>query len=294
VASRRPSLRFTDNRGRSTIAAVGLPSAPLRDLYHRILTMRWRTFFGLATLYYVSIHAVFAVLYMVDPTAIAGSDGSFWSSYFFSVQTMMTIGYGVMSPATFYGHVLVAAEAYFGMLTTAVLTGLVFAKFAKPTANVLFTDKVCVYRYEDVPTLVFRMANARGNRMVEASLGVSLARTVVTKEGETFRRVLDLRLVREHQPMFFAGWTAMHKIDESSPLFGVTKEQLEAENAEILAVLTGLDEDIGATLHARKAWGFEEIRWGERFVDIVAATTEEEGVRVFDYSRFHQTQPATL
>lgn len=273
---------------------MGLPSAPLRDLYHRILTMRWRTFFLIATVYYFTIHAVFAVLYMLDPGAITASDGTFWNAYFFSVQTMMTIGYGVMSPASFYGHVLVSIEAYFGTLTTAVLTGLVFAKFARPTANVLFTDKMCVYRYDDVPTLVFRMANARGNRMVEATLGVSLARTVVTKEGETFRRVIDLKLVRDHQPMFFVGWTAMHKIDEHSPLFGLTKEELEQQNAEILAVLTGLDEDIGATLHARKAWGFEEIAWGERFVDIVAATTEEAGVRVFDYGRFHHRQPAPL
>jgi inward rectifier potassium channel len=294
VAKTRPPLRFTDNRGRVSIEAIGLPRAPLLDLYHRILTMRWRSFFAFATLYYVGIHAVFAALYQLDPVAIAGGDGSFESAYFFSVQTMMTIGYGTMSPATLYGHILVTAEAFFGLLTTAVLTGLVFAKFARPTANVLFSDKLCVHRQDGTPTLVFRMANARGNRMVEASLGVSVARTIVTQEGETFRRIIDLPLVRDHQPMFFVGWTALHRIDEKSPLFGVSPEQLAAEDAEFLAILTGLDEDIGATLHARKAWGHDEIRWGERFVDVVYGSTSEGGVRVFDYARFHDTLPAPL
>jgi inward rectifier potassium channel len=294
VAKTRPPIRFTDNRGRTSIEAIGLPSAPMLDLYHRILTMRWRSFFALATLYYVGIHAIFAGLYQLQTGAISGGDGSFEAAYFFSVQTMMTIGYGTMSPATLYGHILVAAEAFFGMLTTAVLTGLVFAKFARPTANVLFSDKLCVQRQDGVPTLVLRMANARGNRMVEASLGVSVARTIVTAEGETFRRIIDLPLVRAHQPMFFVGWTAMHRIDEASPLFGVTPEQLAAEDAEILAVLTGLDEDIGATLHARKAWGHDEIRWGERFVDVVYGSRTEGGVRIFDYAKFHETTPAPL
>lgn len=293
VANRPSITRFTDNRGQATIQAIGLPSAPLRDFYHRILTTRWRTFFLLSTIYYVTIHAIFAALYLIDPESIHGAEpASFGDAYFFSVQTMMTIGYGVMAPGSLWGHVLVTAEAYFGMLTTALLTGLVFAKFARPTANVLFSDVCCIYVNEGVPTLVFRMANARGNRLVEANLAVSLARTVRTQEGETFRRVLDLKLVRDHNPMFFVGWTAMHRIDESSPLFGSTQDSLAQEGAEVLAVLTGLDEDIGATLHARRAWGPGEIRWGQRFVDIVANTKIENGLRVFDYRRFHLTQPA--
>lgn len=290
--SKRLQFRFTDNRGRPTIGAIGLPRAPLRDLYHRVLTTKWRWFFLLATLWYFLVNALFAGLYLLEPGSIVGAqEGSFSDAYFFSVQTLMTIGYGVMSPGSTYANVLVTIEAYFGMLTAAILTGLVFAKFSRPVANVLISNVCCIYPYDGVPTLVFRMANARGNRMVEATLGVSLARTVLTKEGEQFRRVLELPLVRNHNPMFFVGWTAMHRLDEKSPLFGMTKEQLEAESAEILAVLTGLDEDIGATLHARKAWGPEDLRWDHRFVDIVAATTDEDGVRVFDYTRFHDTYP---
>ncbi len=292
--AKKNSVRFTDNRGKANIVAIGLPSAPLLDFYHRILTARWRTFFLFATVYYVTIHAAFAGLYLLDPHSITGPAPSFLDAYFFSVQTMMTIGYGVMSPGSLWGHILVTAEAYFGMLTTALLTGLVFAKFARPTANVLFSNVCCIYQNEGVPTLVFRMANARGNRLVEANLAVNLARTVVTQEGETFRRLTDLKLVRHHTAMFFVGWTAMHRIDESSPLYGATEESLTKEGAEILAVLTGLDEDIGATLHARRAWGPDEIRWGERFVDIVAATKEHEGARVFDYAKFHDTQPWAL
>ncbi len=288
----RLQVRYTDNRGRSNIGAVGLPRARLRDLYHSVLTTKWRWFFLLATVWYASVNAIFAGLYLLEPGSIVGArEGSFLDAYFFSVQTLMTIGYGVMSPGSTYANVLVTLEAYFGMLTAAILTGLVFAKFSRPLANVLISDVCCICPYDGVPTLMFRMANARGNRMVEASLGVSLGRMVTTKEGERFRRVFDLQLVRSHNPMFFVGWTAMHPIDRESPLFGLTRAQLEADNAEILAVLTGIAEDIGATVHARKAWGPEDIRWGERFVDIVSATTDAEGIRVFDYSRFHETQP---
>jgi inward rectifier potassium channel len=286
------SVRFTDNRGRPTIEAIGLPRAVLRDLYHRVLTAKWRWFFLVATLYYLSVHAIFALLYLLQPGSIVNAaPGSFWDAYFFSVQTWMTIGYGVMSPGSFWGHWLVTIEAFLGMLTTAVITGLVFAKFARPTANILFSDVCCVSNVDGVPTLSFRMANARGNRLVEAALTVNVARTVRTAEGESFRRVIDLKLVRSHNPMFFVGWTALHRIDEASPLLGHDVASLKKDATEILVVLTGLDEDIAATVHARKAYGPDDIRWGHRFADIVTSSTERDGVRVFDYRKFHDTLP---
>lgn len=285
--------RFLDNRGRPTLEAVGLPRATLRDVYHRIMIARWRTFLFGWLLLYSALHLVFAALYRLQPDSVTAVT-SFWDAYFFSVQTMLTIGYGTMSPLTTYAHVLVTAEAYLGVLLSAVLTGLVFAKFATPTANVIFSDSAVVYRHEGKPTLAIRMANARGNRLISASLDIALAMTIKTAEGETFRKVLDLKLVRNTNPLFWVGWTAMHVIDETSPFYGETTETLTQKGIEMIVILSGVDENTSQAVHARRSYGADEIKFGARFVDIIAAAQNEGGLRRVDYGRFNHTQPADL
>ena len=285
--------RFLDNKGRPTLEAVGLPRAPMRDLYHRMVIARWRTFILGWLLLYTTLHLVFAGLYTLSPGSVSSVDG-FWDGYFFSVQTMMTIGYGTMSPLTTYAHVLVTIEAYLGMFLTAVLTGLIFAKFATPTANVMFANSVCVSKHEGKPTLSMRMANARGNRLVSASLDVAVAKTIKTLEGETFRRVVDLKLVRNTNPLFWVGWTAMHVIDESSPFHGETTESLTEKGMEMIVILSGVDEHTSQSVHARRSYGADEIMWGARYVDIIAAAQNAGGLRRVDYRRFHDTHPAPL
>lgn len=294
MAPRGPRpIRFLDNSGRPVLVGLNLPRATWRDLYQRMLSASWPVFFAWTTAYYALIHVVFAALYVAQPGSITNApNGDFVDAYFFSVQTMMTIGYGAMAPATLWANVLVTIEAFFGMITTALMTGLVFARFARPTANVLFSDVLCVSTHDGHPTLLMRCANARGNRIVEASLSVTLATSIKTKEGETFRRVKDVALVRPKNSMFFVSWTAMHRIDETSPLFGETAESLAEKGAELLFVLTGIDEDLGATVHARRAYGAHQMRFGERFVDIITQTPGPDGLRVIDYGRFHETQPA--
>jgi len=198
-----------------------------------------------------------------------------------------------MAPTSTFAHVLVTLESFTGMLMTAVMTGLVFAKFATPSANVLFSNVVCVSKQEGIPTVLFRLANARGNRLIEATLSVTLAKTVTTKEGEIFRRVLDVKLVRNTNPLFWIGWTAMHRIDETSPFFGETAESLTAQGCEMIVVLSGVDEHSSSTVHTRRSYAPEEFRWGARFVDIISPATAL-GLRSFDFSRFHDTQPAAL
>lgn len=286
------SRRFFDNRGRPVLAGINMPRPTWRDVYQRALSASWRAFFGVATAYYALIHVLFAALYWLQPGSITNApNGDFLDAYFFSVQTMMTIGYGAMAPATVWANALVTIEAFFGMFTTAILTGLVFARFARPTANVLFSEVVCVTTHEGHPTLMIRCANARGNRIVDATMAVTLAVTTRTKEGQTFRKIQEVPLVRAKNSMFFVSWTAMHRIDESSPLFGATAESLARDTAELLFVLTGIDEDLGATVHARVAYGAEQFRFGERFVDIISLTPDADGLRVIDYGRFHDTQP---
>lgn len=285
--------RFLDNKGRPTLEAVGLPRAPLRDLYHRMVILRWRGFILGWLLLFTLLHFLFAGLYRLAPGSVSSVHG-FWDAYFFSVQTMMTIGYGTMSPLTTYAHVLVTIEAYIGMFLTAVLTGLIFAKFATPTANVMFASSVCIYQHEGKPTLAMRMANARGNRMISASLAVAVAKTTKTLEGETFRKVLDLKLLRSTNPLFWVGWTAMHVIDETSPFYGETIESLTEKGMEMIVILSGVDEHTSQSVHARRSYGSDEMKYGARFVDIIAAAQNEGGLRRIDYRRFHDTQPAVL
>ncbi|MFN7699687.1 MAG: ion channel [Deltaproteobacteria bacterium] len=288
------SQRYLDNRGQPTIEVRGLPSAPLRDLFHQLLTMRWGVFLALAFVTYVALNGVFAVFYYFDSGGVDNvRPGSFSDAYFFSVESMMTIGYGRMVPVSTLSHVLVTIESFVGLLTTALLTGLIFAKFATPTANVLFSDVVCIARHDGHPTVLFRLANARGNRLIQASLSVTLAKTIQTKEGETFRRVHDVALVRSTNPLFWIGWTVMHRIDASSPFHGETKESLIEKGAEMIVVLSGVDEHSSSTVHTRRSYSPEEMRWGERFVDLLMVNAQS-GLREVDYARFHETQPAEL
>jgi inward rectifier potassium channel len=290
--ARTPRQTFVDNKSTPSFTTIGLPRSFWRDLYHRILAMRWRWFFLGAVIAYSGMHVVFAALFTAQPGSIGHSDGSYLSAYFFSVQTMMTIGYGGMTPATTWANVIVTVEAFIGLLFTAMLTGLVFAKFTKPTASVLWSKVATISMHEGKPTLMIRMANARGNRIVEAAVSMTAAVTGVTKEGETFRKLHDLHLVRRSSPIFSISFTAMHVLDASSPLHGETEESLQKKALEIISILSGLDETSGQTVHARTSHAASDIRIGHRFADII--TVEPDGNRVIDYTRFHDTKPAPL
>ncbi len=293
MASRPPVRRtFLDNRGAPTFTTVGMPRLFWRDVYHSILEMRWRAFFLAAVIAYSGMHLVFALLYVLQPGSIANSDGGYLSAYFFSVQTMMTIGYGGMTPATTWANVVVTVEAFIGLLFTALLTGLVLAKFTKPTAAVLWSRVAVITSHEGKPTLMIRMANARGNRIVEATVSMTAAMTGNTREGEAFRKLHDLLLVRRSSPIFSVSFTAMHILDSSSPLFGETEASLREKNLEIISILSGLDETSGQTVHARTSYAADDLRFGQRFADIIRL--EGDGNRVIDYTVFHETKPAPL
>jgi len=235
-------------------------------------------------------NALFAGLYMLGGDCIQGAQpGAFWPCFFFSVQTLSTIGYGAMSPLTPYAHALVTVEALMGMLITALTTGLVFAKFAIPSARVLFSNPALITTFDGKRVFMFRVANERANQVVEASLRVSLLRDYTTAEGEYLRRFEDLPLTRSRSPVFALGWTAFHTIDDSSPLHGLDQQGLEDINASFLAVLSGTDDTLAATVHARHAYDHSDVVFDQRFVDVVSASPD--GQRIFDYTRFHQTEP---
>jgi inward rectifier potassium channel len=205
------------------------------------------------------------------------------------VQTLATIGYGNMYPATFYGHCVVTLEAFVGLVSVALMTGLTFAKFARPTSRVLFSERFVISRLDGVPHVMFRMANWRKNLIVEAQLHAILLIEERSVEGHVFRRPTELPLVRDRNATFVLTWTAMHRIDENSLFFGDDPlAKLRALNAQIILSLSGLDETMGQTIHARYDYGLDDCVVNARFADVVTSTGE---LRTVDYSFFHDIVP---
>ncbi len=271
------------------IVSIGLESGLWRDAYHVLLTMPWRRFFALVFAAYLAVNSVFAVGYWALGDAIENArPGSLLDCFFFSVQTLATIGYGKFAPGTVGANLLVTVEALLGMIGLAVTTGLVFARFSRPTARILFSRVAVVAPYDGVPSLMFRMANARGNQIVEARLRLTLIRDELTAEGQRVRRLHDLGLRRSEHGAFALSWTAIHPIDEASPLHGFDSDMLVSSMADVVASLTGIDESIAQTVHARHGYRAEDIRWNMRFVDILQSDPRRS---VIDYTRFHEVEP---
>ncbi len=261
-----------------------------RDAYHRLLTFSWPRFFLLMAAWYIGANVLFALLYLVDPHGIAEArPGSFEDAFFFSVQTVATIGYGVMHPQTLYANLVMTLETLCGLIGFAVMTGLIFARFSRPTARILFSDVAVIAPHNGVPTLTFRCANQRLNQILEATVGLTVLRDETSKEGKTMRRFHDLKLLRQRTPVFALTWTVMHPIDAASPLHGLTEQDMVDEELEVVVILTGVDETFVQPIQARHSYLAEDIRWDHHFVDIML--TLDDGRTGIDYSRFHDIHP---
>jgi inward rectifier potassium channel len=194
-----------------------------------------------------------------------------------------------MYPKTTYANAVVTVEAMVSLVGIALLTGLAFARFSRPTARVLFSRVAVITPYEGVPTLMFRAANQRRNQILEAQLRVYLMRDEISAEGQFMRRFYDLNLLRNQTPSFTLSWTAMHPIDEYSPLYGATAESLIQTKTLIVVSLNGLDETVTQVIHSRHTYSAQEILWNNRFVDIFYDTSD--GHRYIDYNHFHKVLP---
>ena len=256
------------------------------DLYQSFLSAPWWAFLCAMAVIYVAFNALFAGLYLLDRGGITGArPGSFWDAFFFSVQTIGTLGYGVMAPRSFYVNVVVTVEVFFGILNIAVVAGIMFARVSRPTARVMFSRLAVVTPFDGVPTLMFRVANQRGNQILEATVSMTLSHQVTTREGHVMRRFEELPLVRARTPLFLLSWTVMHAIDEASPLYGATRESLVADQVELIVVLSGTDETYSDTIYARHSFLPHEIHWNRRFADIIS--TQPDGRPLLDLRKFH-------
>lgn len=276
--------------GRFEILGFGIWYAHWRDPYHLLLTVPWTGFLAIIATIYIAINALFALLYFMQPGCIANANaGSFLDMFFFSVQTLASIGYGAMYPQTIYANTIVTIEAMLGLMGIAVMTGLAFARFSRPNARVIFSQIAVILPYDGVPMLMFRTANQRRNQILEAQMQVYLMRDEISAEGNFMRRFYDLRLLRHRTPSFTLSWTAMHPIDSQSPLYGVTSEALQQTRSTIVASLSGIDETVMQTIHARHTYATQDILWNYRLIDIFHDTPD--GHRYLDYSHFHDAVP---
>jgi len=285
---RRIHIQVRD--GKFEIMGMGVWYNYWRDPYHLLLTIPWPGFLILICLSYVTINAVFAVAYLLGGDCIANArPGSFLDLFFFSVQTLASIGYGAMYPKTTYANIIVTIEAMIGLVGIAVMTGLAFARFSRPTARVMFSRVAVITPHDAKPTLMFRTANQRRNMILEAQMRVYLMRDEVTAEGQSMRRIYDLKLLRNQTPSFSLSWSVVHVIDEFSPLYGMTAESLIQTNSMLMISLSGIDETVAQVVHARHSYSANEILWNNRFVDIFHETPD--GHRYIDYNRFHDVLP---
>jgi inward rectifier potassium channel len=293
--SRKPKKANTSkssfNRIRRTFNYLKeLLKHPFGDLYHWLLVISWTQFILLISLFYLTLNLIFARAYLATGNGIANArSGSFSDTFFFSIQTMSTIGYGRMYPQSFVAQVLVTIEVLVGLILVAMVTGLIFVRFAQPTARIMFSKVAVICPFNGTPTLMFRIANQRDNRIIEARVQVNILKNEVSTEGIELRRVYNLELMRSQSPSFRLSWTVMHPIDERSPLYGKAAASLLDTDLEIIIILTGLDETFAQTIHARHAYNTYDFRWGMRFVDILKKT--DKGKYIIDYQHFHDVIP---
>ncbi len=270
--------------GQEEVEVIGVSRRVGRDIYHFFLRAPWWVDIGILSTVFVLANLLFAVAFHVTG-GVANAHG-FVDEFFYSVETMGTIGYGEMYPTTRAAHALVTIEALAQIFLLAVTTGLVFAKFSIPRARVQFARHPTIGPYDGVPTLMFRVGNERDSRLLEAVLRVVLIRTETNREGVTLYRMYDLKLERDRSPALSRSWTVLHKIDRTSLLHGQTPESLERQEVEFVLTLQGTDELSVQQLHAQTRYEAKDVRWGARHADMLSERPD--GKLRLDMRRFHE------
>ncbi len=258
------------------------------DISHRCMTASWPAFIGGAALVFVAFNAVFAFFYWIGSQPVSNVPGGAYIDYlYFSIETLSTAGYGDMHPQTHYGHFIATVELFTGIFSMSLMTGLIFARFSRPSARLLFADSPVISSHEGMPTLMVRFANERHNVISNATAKLWLLKNVVSMEGQPLRRFYELPLMRNEHPALALSWTLYHVIDEQSPLYGLNADDLETSNVSLVVVVSGYDVVAAQTVHARKSYEHPDIRFGHRYADIL--DTSEDGRLRIDYGKFHET-----
>jgi len=268
---------------------VGAKERVWGDPYDLLLRTPWWVGLSVLISAFLLVNALFAEAYAWTGGIVGARPRSWLDGFFFSVQTLGTLGYGAMYPESIPAHVLVTVEVMLGVFILALATGVIFSKFSSVRARVQFATHAVVAPWNGVPTLMFRLGNERRSRVIDASIRAVLMRSETTLEGVPFYRMVDLSLERARNPSLSRSWTVMHRITESSPLWQATPESLAAVEAEFLITLTGMDETSAQLLHANGRYDHSGVKWGARHADVLS---ELPGGRIrLDMTRFHEITP---
>jgi len=289
---RRPR-EFSIQSGSVEFVKVNTGQYQWRDIYRWLLGLSWPHFAAFVAVVYVALNLFFAFFYSLDHNSVAGTTTSQWflDCFFFSVQTLATVGYGHMYPQTIYGHIVSTAEIMTGVFLLAVMTGLIFVRFSRPVARVVFSRSIVIAPLNGKPTLMLRIGNENHHSMVEAKFRIMYSRDQQLAEGGDFRYFYDLKLHFEQITVFPAVLTLRHEINEKSPLHGATMESLEAERALFFVSVVGIDPVIAAEVQTQKDYSWHDLRFGERFVEIYHESKGKARRLTVDYGRLHDTEP---
>jgi len=272
-------------------ASIEVSSQGGLDIYHSVVSMGWLAYLSLFACAFLVVNLLFGFLYFVGYSAIGGLQSNSYQEYFFfSVQTLATIGYGSKFPQTFYADVLVTLEAMMGLLGVGMFTGIAFARLSIPRSRIIFSKLAVIAPFEGVPTLMFRVSNERNNRVIGAEIELTLFLRTTTLEGQSLRRIYDLPLLRNRTPMLSLTWLVFHPIVQGSPLFGHTAESLAELDFALVATIKGLDETISQTVHANQAYVSEDIKWNYRFKDMLSENPQT-GQAMIDLNRISEVVP---
>ena len=263
-----------------------------RDPYHMALTLSWPRFIALFFCVNIAINLIFALLFVAQPGSVANvAPGSLTDAFFFSLQTLATVGYGVMAPQTIYGHVVASTEIFCGMAYTAIMTGLVFVRFSRPRARIAYADHAVVAKFNGRRTLMIRIGNRRAFPLTDATARLTALVGEWTAEGQYFRRMHDLRLERARLPIFSLVWTLMHEIDEQSPLHGWNGGKQNTSITRLFLSVQARDPALAAQVYDSTDYDPEEILFGQRYAD--AVTIDAAGRTIADLTRISWTEPET-
>ena len=289
---RHTSVAITTKTGVISMEKIGIGRFDLRDPYHLAVTLRWPVFFAAMLLVYVLVNFIFALIYAAQPGSIANArPGSLFDCFFFSVETLATVGYGVMAPATPFAHVVSGLETFVGLMLTATMTGLVFVRFSKPKAKILYADKAVVARVNGQPTLMVRLGNGRGNALLDATARLTTLVGQASADGRRFGRTYDLKLERADFPYFPLTWTLMHVLTPDSPLACLLDPNADSLEARLFLSFSARDPSLGAQVFDNHIYGKDDIAVGMRYVD--AVTWDDAGSSTADMRKLSGIEPDT-
>ncbi len=285
---RRPARAQRIRIGDRELLTRGLSNSFWGDVYHRSLTASWPVFFLGYAVFFVTLNALFAALFWLGEAPIANARPDFFADlFYFSIETLATVGYGDMHPRTDYAHLVATLEIFIGMSSLAVFTGLIFTRFSRPRARLVFARDMVLGSHDGQRMLMTRLANARQSFVSEARAEIWYFYDEETRDGRRFRRFAPLALRQHRNPAFALSWLLLHKVDEASPIFGKSAADLEAADAYFIVTFHGFDDASGQQVNIRHSYSYKDVRVGHVFVDILAQG--ENGSPFIDYRKFHDT-----